>query len=103
SDLDSSTKAVIAKGERNVEILKQNRYSPVSIENQIAIIFLGTSGLLSKIQVKDVIEFEEEYLEVLASKNKDVLELLKQGKIDDRIRDLLREVAKSIEPKYLKQ
>jgi F-type H+-transporting ATPase subunit alpha len=102
SDLDASTKSVIAKGERNVEILKQNRYSPVSIEHQIAIIFLGTSGLLSKIQVKDVVQFEEEYLDVLTSKHKDVLELLKQGKIDDRTRDLLRDVAKSLEPKYLK-
>ncbi|MEA3495837.1 MAG: F0F1 ATP synthase subunit alpha [Bacteroidota bacterium] len=102
SDLDATTKSIIAKGERNVEILKQNRYSPVSVEKQIAIIFLGTTGLLKNIAIKDVIPFEEEYLELVETKHQDILDKLKEGKIDDDIKNTLTEVAKDIEPNYIK-
>jgi F-type H+-transporting ATPase subunit alpha len=103
SDLDPTTRSVIAKGERNVEILKQNKYSPVPVEKQIAIIYLGTSGLLSKIPVKLVGKFEEEYLEILISKHSDVLETLKKGEINDQLKDIMKAAAKSIEAKYAKQ
>jgi len=102
SDLDPATRAIIAKGERNVEILKQNRYSPVPVDHQIAIIFLGTSGLLSKIAVKDVKKFEEEYLDTLEAKHKDVLDILKRGEINDQVKDTLQAVAKSLEARYVK-
>jgi len=102
SDLDATTRSIIAKGERNVQILKQNRYSPVSVDKQIAIIFLGTSGLLSKVSVKDVIRFEEEYLELMEAKHKDVLDKLRMGEIDEKSKDIMRQVAKSIEPRYIK-
>lgn len=102
SDLDPATRAIIAKGERNVEILKQNRYSPVSVDRQIAIIFLGTSGLLSKIAVKDVKKFEEEFLEILEAKHKDILDILKRGEINDKVKDTLTAVAKSLEARYVK-
>jgi len=102
SDLDAATRSIIAKGERNVQILKQNRYSPVSVEKQIAIIFLGTSGLLTKIPVKEVTRFEEEYLDILESKYKDILGILKKGEIDDKVKDTLRAVAKSLESRFIK-
>lgn len=102
SDLDASTKATIAKGERNVEILKQNRYSPVSVEKQIAIIFLGTANLLKNIPVKRVVEFEEEYLALLQAKHQqDVLDVLKSGAINDDVKNIMTEVAKDLEPKYV--
>ena len=102
SDLDATTKTVLARGERNVEILKQPRYSPMPVDKQIAILYLGTSGLLVKINVKDIKAFENEFLQLLEAKHKNVLEILKKGIIDDSIMAVLRETAKDIEPKYAK-
>lgn len=65
SDLDAATKNVIDKGARNVEILKQGQYSPLRVEQQVAIIYLGTKGLLRNVDVKKVREFETNYLSVL--------------------------------------
>src|ERR1044071_3299976 len=62
SDLDASTKATLEKGARNVEILKQGQYSPIPVEKQIAIIYLGTKGLLRDVPVKRITEFENEYV-----------------------------------------
>ena len=62
SDLDAATQAVLDKGARNVEILKQNQYSPMPVEQQIAIIFCGTKGLLRNVPVRSVIDFEIEII-----------------------------------------
>ena len=93
SDLDAATKAVLDKGARNVEILKQGQNSPMRVEEQIAIIYCGTKGLLSKIPVKNVKQFEAEFLTMLRNKHKDVLDALKQGKLDDTITGTLEKVA----------
>jgi F-type H+-transporting ATPase subunit alpha len=61
-DLDPATKVVIEKGARNVEILKQPQYSPVPVEKQVAIIYLGTQGLLRNVPVNRIKEFEEQFL-----------------------------------------
>ena len=61
SDLDAATKAVLDKGRKNVEILKQAQYSPMPVEKQIAIIYCGTQGLLRDIPVSKVKEFESEF------------------------------------------
>jgi F-type H+-transporting ATPase subunit alpha len=61
SDLDASTKNVIDKGARNVEILKQGQYSPVTVEKQVAIIYLGTKNLMRNVPVNKIREFESEY------------------------------------------
>ncbi|HZK63017.1 MAG TPA: F0F1 ATP synthase subunit alpha, partial [Puia sp.] len=58
-DLDASTKLILDKGARNVEILKQPQYSPVAVEKQVAIIYLGTQGLLREVPVKKIKAFEE--------------------------------------------
>ncbi|TNE82146.1 MAG: F0F1 ATP synthase subunit alpha [Bacteroidetes bacterium] len=100
SDLDAATKSVLEKGARNVEILKQAQYSPASVENQVAIIYLGTKGLLNKVPVKKVKEFENEFIQFLQSKHKDVLAQLAAGKIDDSITATLEEVAKDLTAKY---
>ena len=62
SDLDAATVAVLEKGKRNVEILKQPQYSPVTAEKQVAIIYLGTKGLLKDIPVDKIHEFEEIFI-----------------------------------------
>ena len=100
SDLDNATKAVLDKGAKNVEILKQGQYSPVPIENQIAIIFCGTKGLLKNVPVKKVSEFEHNYLEYLQLKHADTLEQLRNGIINDNITAVLEKVAAEISAKY---
>src|SRR6201747_315685 len=61
-DLDAATKQVIDKGARNVEILKQLQYSPMPVEKQVAMIYLGTQGLLREVPVRRVKEFEDIFL-----------------------------------------
>jgi len=100
SDLDAATKAVLDKGSRNVEILKQGQYSPVSVANQIAIIYLGTKGLLNKIPVNKVREFEAEFVQYLENKHADVLKSLASGKYDDSLTSVLETVAKDLTAKY---
>jgi F-type H+-transporting ATPase subunit alpha len=100
SDLDAATKSVLDKGSRNVEILKQGQYSPQRVDQQVAIIYLGTKGLLNSIPVNQVRAFENEYLEVLESKHKEILTALGAGKIDDAITSTLEEVAKQVANNY---
>ncbi|MFM7765965.1 MAG: F0F1 ATP synthase subunit alpha, partial [Sphingomonadales bacterium] len=96
SDLDAATKAVLDKGSRNVELLKQHQFSPVSVEKQVAIIYLGTSNQLRIIPVNKVRAFETAYLEYLENKHADVLEQLRGGKIDDSITAVLSEAGKEV-------
>ncbi|MDE0871716.1 MAG: F0F1 ATP synthase subunit alpha [Flavobacteriales bacterium] len=100
SDLDDATKAVLDKGERNVEILKQNLNSPMRVEDQIAIIFCGVRGLLKAVPVKKVREFETAYLSYLRSKHADTMDQLKSGKYGDEQIDVLTKVAKELTAQY---
>jgi F-type H+/Na+-transporting ATPase subunit alpha len=93
SDLDPATLAVLAKGARNVEILKQNQYSPMSVEKQIAIIYCGTKGLLKKVPIRKVHDFELAFLHSLEINHPQVLENLRKGLINDEITSVLDEVA----------
>ena len=100
SDLDAATKSVLDKGARNVEILKQNEGDPFTVERQIAIIYVGTKGLIQNVPVDKVKAFEEEYLNFLDAKHKDVMDTLKAGKLTDEVTDTLARVAKEIASKY---
>lgn len=100
SDLDAATLAVLDKGAKNVEILKQGLHEPMPVEKQVAIIFCGTRGLLTKVPVDKVKEFERDYLELLEMQHKDVLEEIRTGKIDDNITSALEKVAKEVSSKY---
>jgi F-type H+-transporting ATPase subunit alpha len=100
SDLDAATKAVLDKGARNVEILKQGQFSPLTVEKQTAIIYLGTKGLLNKIPVNRVREFESEFLGFMDAKHKNVLELLKSGQLNDEVTGTLEKVAAELASKY---
>ena len=82
SDLDAATVAVLDKGRRNVEILKQPQYSPVSVEKQVAIIYLGTKGLLKDVPVDKVKEFEEQFLTTMEQRHPEALEMFRKGKLD---------------------
>ncbi len=100
SDLDAATKAVIDKGSRNVEILKQGQFSPFRVEDQVAIIYCGTKGLLRDVPVNKVKEFETDFLTYMRSKHADVMNELKAGKIDDAITGKIEAAAKEISAKY---
>jgi F-type H+-transporting ATPase subunit alpha len=100
SDLDAATMAVLDKGRKNVEILKQHQYSPMPVEKQIAIIYCGTKGLLSDIPVEKVKEFETDFLEYMELKHKATLAALAQGKLSDEITGVLEAAAKEIVEKF---
>ena len=102
SDLDAATTAVIEKGKRNVEILKQGQYSPLRVEEQAAIIYCGTNGLLMDVPVEKIKEFEVEYIAFLHSKHQKTLDDLASGKLTDEIKSRLEEVAKELSSKYAK-
>jgi len=100
SDLDAATLNVIEKGRRNVEILKQAQNDPFTVEDQVAIIFAGSKNLLRDVPVEKVKEFENDYIEFLNAKHRDVLDLLKAGKLTDQITDTLTSVCKDLTGKY---
>jgi F-type H+-transporting ATPase subunit alpha len=100
SDLDAATKSVLDKGARNVEILKQREGDPYPVEKQIAIIYVGTKGLMQRVPISKVKEFEKEYLTVLEAQHASVLADLKAGKYTDEITDTLGKVAREIADRY---
>ena len=102
SDLDAATLNVIEKGKRNVEILKQAQNDPFTVEDQTAIIYVGSKNLLRDIPVDKVKEFERDFLEFLRAKHSDVLVTLKEGKLTDEVTDTLTAVAKDLSSKYKK-
>jgi F-type H+-transporting ATPase subunit alpha len=102
SDLDPSTKAVIEKGKRNVEILKQNLHETMPVEKQIAIIFCGTRGLVKNVPIDSMKDFEAEYLHHLEENHARVLQELKAGKLSDEDIKLMEQAAKDVAKKYEK-
>jgi F-type H+-transporting ATPase subunit alpha len=99
-DLDAATKLVIDKGARNVEILKQPQYTPFAVEKQVAIIYLGTQGLLRAVPVRKIKEFEDHFLLEMENKLPDVLADFKKGNLpDDGIKRMV-ELANGLIPQY---
>ncbi len=102
SDLDAATMAVLDKGRKNVEILKQGQYDPAPVERQIAIIYCGVKGLLTAIPVNKIKEFEIEYLDRLQMQHKEVLQLLKAGNLTEEAETIMQDVVKELSAKYKK-
>ncbi len=96
SDLDAATQAVLEKGKRNVEILKQAQYSPVTVEKQIAIIYLGTKGLVADVPVEKMKEFEEIFLLKLEQLHPDVLDTFRSGKLTDEATAAVEKLGKEL-------
>ena len=101
SDLDAATSNVIEKGKRNVEILKQSQNDPYKVEDQVAIIYVGSKNLLRQIPVERVKEFEKDYLETLRTAYESTLLELKAGKINDEITAILEKVTKEVAAKFI--
>jgi F-type H+-transporting ATPase subunit alpha len=100
SDLDAATMAVLAKGARNVEMLKQGEGAPVPVEEQVAIIYCGTKGLMNSIPVNKVREFEEEFLSYMRNSHAAELAELKAGKLSDNATSTIEKVAADLSAKY---
>jgi F-type H+-transporting ATPase subunit alpha len=96
SDLDAATMAVLDKGRKNVELLKQAQYSPCDVAIQVALIFCGTQGLLTNIKASDVARFEELFVEAAQLRYRDLLEKIKQGNFDDSMAETIKELAADI-------
>jgi len=101
-DLDSATLNVLGKGARNVEILKQNLHNPYSVEEQIAILFCGTRGLLFEVPVKKIREFESAFLEYVKIKYPEMMDELRNGQITDKSESILTRVVSEMTVKYRK-
>jgi F-type H+-transporting ATPase subunit alpha len=99
-DLDAATKLVLDKGSRNVEILKQPQFAPFPVEKQVAIIYLGTQGLLRTVPVRKVKEFEEHFLLEMENKLPEVMAEFKKGNLPDDGVKKMTELANQIMPHY---
>jgi len=100
SDLDAATKSVLDKGRKNVELLKQAQYTPVNVAHQVALIYCGTNGLLSNIDVSSVKEFQRSFIEDLDLRHKDVVAALAKGIISDTEIKVLKEVALDVSRRF---
>ncbi|MFQ5863713.1 MAG: F0F1 ATP synthase subunit alpha [bacterium] len=95
SDLDKATLAQITRGQRMVEILKQDQYVPLPVEKQIAIIFLGVNGYLDSVPLEQIARLEREYYQFLESNYPDVLRAVREKKeLDDELRQKMESVCK---------
>jgi F-type H+/Na+-transporting ATPase subunit alpha len=100
SDLDASTKLTIERGRRNLEILKQGQYAPVTVEEQVAIILASTKGYLDKVPVAKVKEFEKEFLGLMKAQYSAVLDNFRVGKFEDADANTVKQVATELASKY---
>lgn len=102
SDLDAATQLTIDRGRRNQEVLKQAQYSPVPVEQQIAIIYASTNGYLDKVPLNKVKQFEKEFLAILTTQHKDVMDSLRSGKLDDHSIEVIKKEASDMAKKFVK-
>ena len=100
-DIDPVTARTIDTGRKNERLLVQPQYSPVPVEEQVAVIYCGVNGLLEKVPIDKVAEFEKLFVQYLHARHQaDVLDVLRAGKIDDNVKALLAEAASEIAGKY---
>ncbi|WP_299706797.1 F0F1 ATP synthase subunit alpha [uncultured Pontibacter sp.] len=102
SDLDAATKLTIERGRRNLEILKQPQFSPVSVSEQVAIIYCATNGLLDNVPVSEVRTFEKDFLRTMRAQHQDTLNALLAGKLDDETTGVIKQVARELSARYKK-
>ena len=100
SDLDAATKLTIERGRRNLEILKQAQFSPVSVEEQVAIVYLATQGGLDGVAVNKVKDFEKEYLLQMRTEHKAILANFKAGKLEKADTDAIMALAKNLSKRF---
>ena len=100
SDLDASTQLTISRGQKNQEILKQPQYSPMSVEEQVAIIYVSTNGFLDQVPQDKVRAFQKDFLTMMDTQNRATLDNIRSGKWDDDARDVIKRVATDLAKNY---
>jgi F-type H+-transporting ATPase subunit alpha len=101
-DLDAATKSILDKGARNVEILKQGQFQPYAVEKQVAIVYLGTNGLLNNVPVKNMKQFEDAFLLEMENNMPDLLQELKKGNLPEEGISKMVAMAQSLIPQFSK-
>ncbi len=91
SDLDASTQKLLARGARLTQLLKQPQYSPLSVEEQVVVIYAGTKGYLDNVAVNDVSAYERQLLDVLRASGKDILEGIRKDQKIDGVEAMMKE------------
>jgi len=95
SDLDKATQAQLRRGQRLVELLKQDQYQPMPVEEQVVLIFAGTQGYLDELPVEAVRRFETEFLALMRAKHKDILDrIIETRDLDDETTQKLHGILK---------
>ena len=100
SELDKATQAQLLRGERLVEILKQDQYLPLPVAKQIFIIFMANEGFLDKIPVGEIRKVEEELFSTLDSEYKEFMETLIKDKITDETKDAMEKICEKVLAKF---
>ena len=96
SDLDPATKLILERGKKNNEILKQGIHQPLSVGEQVAILYVAMNGLLDRIDIKNIKKFEETFLKKMNFECSEVLEQLSKGEWNDSLIDKIKNVAERI-------
>ena len=103
-DIDPVTARAIDKGRKNERLLIQAQYHPMPVEEQVAVIFCGTKGLLTNVPIEEVADFEQSFVELLRARHKaDVLDVIKGGQLTDDVAEKLTAAAKEVSAKYVQQ
>ena len=100
SDLDKATQAQLRRGERLIEILKQNQYEPLPVAKQIFIIFMANEGYLDEVDTDDVGKVEEELFSTLDSEYREFMDSIVKDKINDEIKDAMHIISKKVIQKF---
>jgi F-type H+/Na+-transporting ATPase subunit alpha len=96
-DIDPVTAMTIDKGQKNTQLLVQLQYSPMPVEQQVAILYCGTHGLLRNVPIDKVHTFEKSFVTTLVQRhNEDVLQMLKKGVINEEVTNILEKVAADV-------
>ena len=104
SDLDQSTRKLLERGRRLTEILKQSQYSPLSVEQQVVVIFAGVNGYLDEIDLQDITKFESDLLSSLKTEGKEILSAIeKEQTISDKLKPKIEDFITNISRKYKKE
>lgn len=96
SDLDTATQAILEKGRRNVQILIQPQFSPMKVEEEVAIIYCGVNNILHQLPIDKIAEFQKNYINHLNDDHKEIMEQIKIGKLTDEITKILKETAEEV-------
>lgn len=99
-DIDAVTARVIDKGRKNERLLIQPQYSPMAVEDEVAVIFCGTHGLLESVPLDKVAEFEKNFLQLMHAKYPEAMEAIRAGKLEDDTARKLTEAAAEIAGSY---